>query len=344
MSSLAKRYAAALTVDRVIKGKGFPVGTLAVDAATLLTSLGFKVEPKPGFLQLPSTHTEGSQAEVQPIYNNLKGMGVSSLPSQAQVGRRYVVDLSSPVSSPGGNLRFTYKMYDGVGGFLVVSPTGNTYHLLGDGINPKVKTDAAFNKWLKTDPSFQALLSTGALSKNPSVSQPARGPRTQENTGTCPCCFLNVKLKNGYTVLHGYKRPGDGATSGRCFGVGYPPFEVSREGTRDYLAVIQQEIKGLESKKRAVGDQDTLPHPVFPGKVLDRASSDPSLWRQAVDQGERRVQQEILNLEVVEKILAEKIRSLARVSGVKYPQHGKPRVFGLKGSQDRCISLRDGLG
>ena len=50
------------------------------------------------------------------------------------------------------------------------------------------------------------------------------------NAGTCPCCFSVQKLDDGVMVLHGYQRPGDGYTHGRCYGVGRKPLEVSSEG------------------------------------------------------------------------------------------------------------------
>ena len=65
--------------------------------------------------------------------------------------------------------------------------------------------------------------------------------RVLDNTGTCGCCFENMKREgNGRAalVLHGYRRPGDGAVHGRCYGVGYQPFEVSVEATQDYLTDV----------------------------------------------------------------------------------------------------------
>jgi hypothetical protein len=58
-----------------------------------------------------------------------------------------------------------------------------------------------------------------------------------ENAGTCPCCFKVQKLgTDGAMVLHGYQRPGDGYTHGRCFGVEHLPLEVSCEGTEALLS------------------------------------------------------------------------------------------------------------
>jgi hypothetical protein len=68
-------------------------------------------------------------------------------------------------------------------------------------------------------------------------------PRTLINTGTCPVCFENIKLVQGRMMRHGWRVAGRrqrgaiGMTrhTGPCFGVGYEPFEISPQGTKDYL-------------------------------------------------------------------------------------------------------------
>jgi hypothetical protein len=68
--------------------------------------------------------------------------------------------------------------------------------------------------------------------------------RELEGTGTCPCCFQNVKLNtNGRIMRHGWsvsgrrQRGAYGLTwhSGPCIGFGFKPFEVSPEGTEALL-------------------------------------------------------------------------------------------------------------
>lgn len=88
--------------------------------------------------------------------------------------------------------------------------------------------------------------------------------------GTCPCCFGTFKLslkgsRNGSDktmpgmVLHGYKRPGRGYVQGECPGVGWAPFELSKEGTehylerlKGYLPIVQKRFEDSqdEAKKR----------------------------------------------------------------------------------------------
>lgn len=59
--------------------------------------------------------------------------------------------------------------------------------------------------------------------------------RDLTNTGICAVCFKNVKLRHGYIVDHGYKRPGIGYHVGLCPGVRWPPYEISFEGTQNYI-------------------------------------------------------------------------------------------------------------
>jgi hypothetical protein len=68
-----------------------------------------------------------------------------------------------------------------------------------------------------------------------------------KNLGTCPCCFRNQKtLKGARMVHHGYNRPGHGYIVGDCFGVKYPRFEDSCEGTVAYRDCLQ----GIRTRKQ----------------------------------------------------------------------------------------------
>jgi hypothetical protein len=65
---------------------------------------------------------------------------------------------------------------------------------------------------------------------------------------TCPCCFRAMTVKSGKVVRHGWKEIGGGYGRGRgwhsgsCWGVGFPPFEVSTEGTESLLAKLVDDV------------------------------------------------------------------------------------------------------
>lgn len=103
--------------------------------------------------------------------------------------------------------------------------------------------------------------------RKPSDNPNKTPERTLENTGTCPVCGRNIKMRDGKMVDHGFKI-GYGSRHGKCFGVGYEPMEVSPKGAEDYLdslrgvlanseenltsATTQKEIWNLESIIRYV--------------------------------------------------------------------------------------------
>jgi hypothetical protein len=106
--------------------------------------------------------------------------------------------------------------------------------------------------------------------------------RTRENTGTCPACWGNYKLDGAVLVMHGYRRPGFGYITGKCFGVGYEPAEVSSRGisaVRDELLVPDFEgteesidnaeagkVTKLEGRKGEIVDESD---PRFKGLLRD---------------------------------------------------------------------------
>lgn len=82
--------------------------------------------------------------------------------------------------------------------------------------------------------------------RKPSANPRKTPPRTLENTGTCGCCGKNVKMNEaGELVAHGYTIRW-GFQQGNCFGVGYPPHEVSPKCAQDYLKLLRDTEKTLE--------------------------------------------------------------------------------------------------
>jgi hypothetical protein len=73
--------------------------------------------------------------------------------------------------------------------------------------------------------------------------------RDLTNTGTCGCCGGNFKRdSNGGLVNHGYERPGDGYLHGRCFGVGYQPWELASKSVEDMLAKLLRPFLAQQEK------------------------------------------------------------------------------------------------
>ena len=96
-----------------------------------------------------------------------------------------------------------------------------------------------------------------------------REDRARVGKATCSCCFgpfmLLPRARKGDRsmpgiVLHGYKRPGVGYLQGECFGNGWPPFELSSEGTKEYLKHLSGILKDLNGYlgKLERDEEDTL--------------------------------------------------------------------------------------
>jgi hypothetical protein len=125
--------------------------------------------------------------------------------------------------------------------------------------------------------------------------------RTRENTGHCPVCLQNIKLSpQGRMVLHGYKRPGEGAGAvGKCFGVGYLPYELSDEGSKAYLDQVI--LPSLTKSKEKLKELENPNLPSFvssgPRKVRMISRGDP-LWERLLEDEISRKKNEIFLINV----------------------------------------------
>ena len=62
--------------------------------------------------------------------------------------------------------------------------------------------------------------------------------------GECQICQRRHILDSrGNLVLHGYQRPGHGYIVGDCFGVGYPPWEVSSDRLAEWIELLKKRSK-----------------------------------------------------------------------------------------------------
>lgn len=140
-------------------------------------------------------------------------------------------------------------------GFLVTSPNGKTLRAIR-GKEPSL-TD-----WLRDETNYLETLSDKTAEINRGLKKEKllknEGKALAAGAGTCPACFGGFKLrsrrgaKNPLLVLHGYERPGWGFVNGRCFGVDYPPFELSSEGTEAWLKELDATLKNLVASQASL--------------------------------------------------------------------------------------------
>ena len=114
-----------------------------------------------------------------------------------------------------------------------------------------------------------------------------REEKARVGRATCPCCFrpfmLLPRAKKGDRsmpgiVLHGYRRPGTGYLQGECFGNGWPPFEISSEGTKEYLFQLNSFLRDLNTRLGRLerDEEDTLVIGFL--KAYTRSNTSPVEW------------------------------------------------------------------
>lgn len=86
----------------------------------------------------------------------------------------------------------------------------------------------------------------------------------QSFIGTCQVCFNQfvVKKRRGELalVLHGFERPGSGYIIRSCPGENYPPYEISKDRTVEWIEALKGQIPILKKEISATPTADKLPY------------------------------------------------------------------------------------
>lgn len=253
---------------KVRKGVMTPLESIGKLTKVLEYLGGWKVEPTVGVVGLRhSTLFTGDEPEVLAVTAFVRKHEVSSLPASPKVDELYVMDIDLTKPHQGFGLRF--KLWVGAAGYRITAPDGKEFDILPDPAvfsqriqrgdprwMPKLgPRNSKFNSvrkcfpWLEKETGFKQQV-LDALGMGAHVKAPER---TKENTGSCPCCFRNIKLKKASgaalptMVSHGYRRPGWGAQVGNCMGVGWPPFELSPAGTKHLVQELEKKLATHET-------------------------------------------------------------------------------------------------
>lgn len=190
---------------------------------------------------------------------NSVGKAVSSKPSNPRPKTLYVKDLEHD-----GQKTVTGKAWIGVFSWVVSGLSGGPINvpLDNDGRGQSRELVKALKEQGYDEKAFEVLNSDeGAV---PSAPEPSGSSgRDLDGTGTCPACFANVKLnssdkilRHGWTEMGGRQKGNYGQAwhSGACFGVGFKPYELSKEGTEKFrekkvlplIAELERTATGLE--------------------------------------------------------------------------------------------------
>jgi hypothetical protein len=73
--------------------------------------------------------------------------------------------------------------------------------------------------------------------------------------GTCSCCFGEFHVRNEKMVRHGQRKVQDYMWSATCYGVAYPPLEISTLGLEDFIGRYE---RGREQLTAEIGDPDAI--------------------------------------------------------------------------------------
>lgn len=259
-----------------------------------------------------------SREEVDKQRKVLEKDLVSSLPANPKAGKIYVTELSEVQEGKGYTGEPTYKilfrLWMGCEGWRIVTPAGKSIEVL-----PKKGDLGSLFYGYKTKSRSKIFLfevipqlkkETDWLDQiNKKLGLEAHVPgakRTQDGTGSCPVCFQNVKIKDGATVLHGYKRPGDGQAHGQCFGVGYQAFELKVDGTKDFLkTVLDRDLKSTQLVLRVLkkGDLKELPANPYHKSVTPEDPSWDYYLKGEVDRAEKAVEIAKEEVEIFERLV-----------------------------------------
>lgn len=137
---------------------------------------------------------------------------------------------------------FSLDLLVRVKGLLISAPDGQQFQICTDrnlGYEPRHGFNH-FLDWAFEHTGMEEQISE-ILGMEPHLRRDQQ-PRDDVDVGTCGICVKQFKTKpdqRDALVNHGFQRPGDGYLIGKCFGVGYPAYELSNQACREYIPVLQ---------------------------------------------------------------------------------------------------------
>jgi hypothetical protein len=263
-------------------------------------------------------------------------------PSHPEEGRLYVSGLTAGPELIYGQLTYVLGLdgaWYGMPGWTITTPKGSVTFTNKISYSGKVIpfTESAPEKvWSLLYKSGLKDAAKGVLDSfgHETVERALRPStfRKLDGTGTCPCCFGNVKLREGGRIMrHGWsvasahgrrrQRGAYGLTwhTGPCMGFGFPPFEVSPEGTKEFLrtqvlpaiAQLKKDLVLLRERPDRItigfsssGEKETVSRDttekvwVSPGGYISKYEN---VLRTAIRETEREIEHVQQNKEILEE-------------------------------------------
>jgi hypothetical protein len=270
----------------------------------------------------PVSYGSKNESTAQQKWEEAKRLERSSVPVELRVGEEAYMDVS-PLAWDGEYWRFTYRKWVGADHIIIRSPRGREFSRAFQGssyLNEYIG-NTIFSFLVEEGLLNQVNEALGTSSLEYEKAEKAKNAPKKGNTGTCPVCFRRQKLapKSKFgsdrsrpgMVLHGYERPGFGFIDGNCSGVGWPPFELSSEGTESMIPFLTRQIHTTESGP-LLSDPDSVTSLVDKYNVRKlhlKADTDPSHWEQLLKSAVSKAKESLEGLTSLKKELEGKIRS-----------------------------------
>ena len=190
-------------------------------------------------------------------------------PMPAQLGVVYAEKFEVRDVDEGNDYRMRMldvsKMWYGTRAATVTAPDGASIVIYDEPKAPNEFGSAAFYTWASKHGFTDAVKTIGEAFKPSAEHQDRERLGTLDETGVCAICqrrqkMHHVSVKQPLMYDHGYQIPEEALRQGwaprvgSCFGVGYPPWEISSLGARQYAAYLQEQVPKLKTvlqQKRA---------------------------------------------------------------------------------------------
>ncbi len=238
---------------------------------------------------------EKAKAAVEAVHAKIKALEVPEPVESPKKNKFFYWDLGHVVEekfpSNGAEFKFKFRLSYSTEVLSIKAPNGKEF-IFGkiDSVSENMND---FISWATKETSLkQEVLDYLGMESHEAAK---KAERTRENTGTCGVCGHEQKLKNGKTlVLHGYQRPGHGYIVGDCFGVGYQPWEKSKEAVVDYIKALEKMLKQRTEQlgKFENGEVKSLHVKDRSGKIVQIAPGDKG-WEAAVNGNIQNLKNEI---------------------------------------------------
>lgn len=184
-------------------------------------------------------------------------------PSNPKMGHVYMEKWEEEPREDGRVFTSFGTVWYGVPVWEVTAPSGKRVQIVvgidtyGDGADPASFKSAALWKFLYDHGAQEG--SESLLIEAPAMRIMPSKLRDLTNTGTCPVCTNNQKLRGDRMVDHGYVIPRFYSMRQKsCFGVGYPPYELSSKGCVAYRKALLNQLEKTQEDLQAVANDEKV--------------------------------------------------------------------------------------